>query len=102
MRTALDVGSEEAVQAVRYVLTELKRLSSRYRYISLVRLHSVSKGAANFNGSNTFLDVELDMLRGQLTRHDVIVFRDEDETITGMAIDDFPEVRLRELPDPDV
>jgi hypothetical protein len=101
-RVAIDAHGSEAAQAVRYVLTELKRLSNRYRYIRLISCHSATKGAASFSGSNTFLDLELDMLRNQRSRHDVIVFHDKDGSIMGMAIDEFPEVRLRELPDPDV
>lgn len=101
-RLPIDIESADAAQALRYVLTEMKRLSNRYRYIRLVRCHSAAKAAANFEGSNTFLDLEFDMLRNQLSRHDIIVFRDGDGSITGMAIDEFPEVRLRELPDPDV
>jgi hypothetical protein len=101
-RVPLDVDGEEVASALRYVLTEMKRLSNRYRYITLVKLHGAAQGEAAFSGRNTFLDLEFDMLKGQLSRHDVIVFRDEDGAISGMAIDEFPEVRLRELPDPDV
>ena len=39
---------------------------------------------------------------GQNSRHDIIVFKDETAVITGMAIDEFPEVKFRERPDPDV
>ena len=42
------------------------------------------------------------MLRGQLSRHDIIVFKDDVRSITGMAIDEFPDVVFRERPDPDV
>ena len=43
------------------------------------------------------------MLNGhQPSRHDIIVFKDEMNVITGMAIDEFPEVKFREPPDPDV
>jgi hypothetical protein len=38
----------------------------------------------------------------QPSRHEVIVFKDEEGTILGMSIDEFPEVKLRERPDPDV
>ncbi|KAG8467971.1 hypothetical protein KFE25_007023 [Diacronema lutheri] len=101
-RVLLDLESAEVAQAIRFVVTELKRLSNRFRYATLTACHSASKAAANLNGSNTFLDLELDMLRNQPSRHDVIVFRDEDGSITGLAIDAFPEVRMRELPDPDI
>eukprot|EP00306_Pavlova_sp_CCMP459_P011885 CAMPEP_0185185472 /NCGR_PEP_ID=MMETSP1140-20130426/3331_1 /TAXON_ID=298111 /ORGANISM="Pavlova sp., Strain CCMP459" /LENGTH=139 /DNA_ID=CAMNT_0027751663 /DNA_START=10 /DNA_END=429 /DNA_ORIENTATION=- len=101
-RTPLDVQSDEAQQALRYVLTEMKRLSNQYRYLRLVNVQSVSKGSANFNGTNTFLDLEFDMLKEQLSRHDIIVFRSEDAAITGMAIDEFPQVKFRQIPDPDV
>ena len=101
-RVPLDADADEVASALRYVLAELKRLSNRYRYVALVELHGAARGAATFGGSNIFLDVELDMFKGQLSRHDVIVFRDADGATSGMAIDEFPEVRLRELPDPDV
>lgn len=101
-RTPMDLDSDEVSQTLRFVLTELKRMSNRYRYIKLVKCHSAATAPANFNGVNTFLDLEFDMLRNQLSRHDIIVFRDGAGSITGMAIDEFPEVRLRELPDPDV
>ena len=42
------------------------------------------------------------MLRDQKSRHDIIVFKDEADVITGMAMDEFPEVKLRQRPDPDV
>ena len=101
-RVPLDAKGTEVRGALRYVMTELKRLSNRYRYASLVACHSAAAGDANFDGRNIFLDVEFDMLRGQLSRHDVIVFKDEAQVITGMAIDEFPEVELRSRPDPDV
>ena len=63
---------------------------------------AASTGEANFGGRNLFLDVEFDMLRGQLSRHDLIVFKDETGVKTGMAIDEFPDVKFRELSDPDV
>jgi hypothetical protein len=101
-RAPLALDGEEVASALRYVLTEMKRLSNRYRYVTLVKLHGAAQGEAAFGGRNIFLDLELDMLKGQLSRHDVIVFRDEDGATSGMAIDEFPDVRLRELPDPDV
>ena len=45
---------------------------------------------------------ELDMLREQRSRHEVILFKDETGIITGMAIDEFPDAELRAQPDPDV
>lgn len=101
-KTALQVSAPEVRDALRYVMTELKRLSNQYRYATLTACHSAASGPANFDGRNLFLDVELDMLRGQPSRHDIIVFKDEGDVITGMAIDEFPEVELRQLPDPDV
>ena len=101
-RTSLPIDSPEVQSALRFVMTEVKRLSNRYRYASLTACHSAASGPANFNGQNIFLDVELDMLRGQPSRHDIIVFKDESHVITGMAIDEFPEVELREMPDPDL
>jgi len=94
---------EPAVRgALRYVMTEIRRLSSEYRYAALVRCHSAEWEPASFNGRNLFLDVELDMLRGQLTRHRVMVFLDDDGAITGMSIDEFPHVKFREESLPDV
>ena len=101
-REALSVDAPEVQGALRYVMTELKRLSNQYRYASLTTLHSAEAGLANFDGRNIFLDVEFDMLRGQPSRHDIIVFKDETSVITGMVIDEFPEVKFRERPDPDV
>ena len=91
-RKNLDVESAEVKDAVRYMMTELRRLSNRYRYGTLAKLHGAASGAANFDGQNLFLDVEFDMLREQRTRHEVILFKDETGIITGMAIDEFPEV----------
>ena len=102
MRTPLNTDAFEVRDALRYVMTELKRLNNKYRYASLKRCHSASAAAANFDGRNVFLDVEFDMLRGQPSRHDIIVFKDEARVITGMAIDEFPDVKLREPTDPDV
>lgn len=102
-RTPLETDAPEVRDALRYVITEVKRLQSRYRYTSLTACHSAASGPANFGGRNLFLDVEFDMLRGQPSRHDIIVFKDEKQVITGIAIDEFPEVELREPhPDPDV
>ena len=101
-RTSLPTDAPEVQSALRFVMTEIKRLSNRYRYASLTACHSAASGVANFKGQNIFLDVEFDMLRGQPSRHDIIVFKDESHVITGMAIDEFPEVELRERPDPDV
>jgi hypothetical protein len=53
-------------------------------------------------GRNIFLDIEFDMLKGQPSRHSIIVFVDDAGAITGMAIDEFPEVTFREAADPDV
>ena len=101
-REKLDIDGVEVRGALRYVMTELKRLSNQYRYASLTACHAAEAGPANFNGRNLFLDVEFDTLRGQASRHDIIVFKDDLRAITGMAIDEFPEVQLRERPDPDV
>ena len=101
-RTSLKIDSPEVSDALRFVMTELKRLSNTYRYATLVKCHAASAGEANFDGRNIFLDVEFDMLRDQKSRHDVIVFKDETGVVTGMALDEFPEVQLRERPDPDV
>ena len=100
--TKLLVDAPEVRDALRYMMTELKRLSNRYRYASLAEVHGAASGPANFDGHNLFLDVDLDMLRGQRSRHDVIIFKDEAGVINGMAIDEFPEVELRGHPDPDV
>ena len=102
-RSKLDTGESEVRDALRYVMTEVKRLSNQYRYATLTKCHKAESGDANFDGRNLFLDVELDMLNGhQPSRHDIIVFKDEMNVITGMAIDEFPEVKFREPPDPDV
>ena len=101
-KVRLDVESQEVRDALRYTMTELKRLSNQYRYASLTTCHAAHAGEANFDGRNLFLDVELDMLRGQPSRHDIIIFKDEQSVITGMAIDEFPEVQLKKHPDPDV
>lgn len=102
-RTKLSIEGNEVRSALRYVMTELKRLSNQYRYATLTKCHGAEAGAANFDGRNLFLDVEFDMLNGfQPARHDVIVFKDDGGIITGMAIDEFPEVEFREQPDPDV
>ena len=42
------------------------------------------------------------VLRGQPSRHNVILFKDGDGAVTSMALDEFPHVELREPPDPDV
>ena len=98
-----DTGESEVRDALRYVMTEVKRLSNQYRYATLTKCHKAESGDANFDGRNLFLDVEPDMLNGhQPSRHDIIVFKDEMNVITGMAIDEFPEVKFREPPDPDV
>lgn len=101
-RTPMDTDDPEIRGALRYVMTELKRLSNTYRYASLTKCHAAASGPANFDGKNLFLDVEFDMLRDQPSRHDVIIFKDETNVITGMAIDEFPEVKFREQKDPDV
>jgi len=101
-REKLAVDDPEVRDALRYVMTEMKRLSNQYRYVSLVKCHSAESSDANFDGRNLFLDLEFDMLKRQPSRHDVIVFKDEARVITGMAIDEFPEVEFRERPDPDV
>lgn len=101
-RTPLSIDSPEVRDALRFVMTELRRLSNRYRYASLVACHSAASGEANFDGRNLFLDVEFDMLKSQPSRHDIIVFKDEHSVITGMALDEFPDVELRSEPDPDV
>lgn len=92
----------EVRRAVRFVMTELRRLSSQYRYTTLVKCHRARAGQARMGGRNIFLDIEFDMLKGQPSRHDIIVFHDHAGAITGMAIDEFPEVTLREAMDPDV
>jgi len=101
-RTPIATDAPEVRDALRYVMTELKRLSNQYRYATLVACHSAASSEANFDGRNLFLDVEFDMLRGQPSRHDIIIFKDEFQVITGMALDEFPEVELRRQPDPDV
>ena len=101
-REKLSMESSEVRGALRFVMTELKRLSNQYRYATLQQCHGAEAGAANFDGRNLFLDVEFDMLKRQPSRHDIIVFKDENDVITGMAIDEFPEVQFRERPDPDV
>jgi hypothetical protein len=101
-KTELSTDAPEVRQALRYVMTELKRLSNQYRYATLTACHSAAAGPANFDGRNLFLDVEFDMLRGQPSRHDVIVFKDEHDVITGVALDEFPEVELRSQADPNV
>ncbi|KAJ1636859.1 hypothetical protein T492DRAFT_956780 [Pavlovales sp. CCMP2436] len=102
VRTPLAADDSDVVQSLRFVATELKRLSNRYRYIKLVRCHSAARGEGSFNGSNMFLDLEFDLLKQQPARHDIVVFREKDGSIIGMAIDEFPAVRLHEMPDPDV
>ena len=102
-RTKLSIEGDEVRGALRYVMTEVKRLSNEYRYATLTKCHGAEAGEANFDGRNLFLDVEFDMLNGfQPGRHDIIVFKDDGGSITGMAIDEFPEVEYREQPDPDV
>ena len=98
-RKTLAIDDPEVRGALRFVMTELKRLSNQYRYATLVQCHGAEAGEANFDGRNLFLDVEFDMLKGQPSRHDIIVFKDESAVITGMAIDEFPEVHFRERPD---
>lgn len=101
-RTPLETDAPEVRDALRFVMTELKRLSNQYRYASLIACHTAATGPASFDGHNLFLDVEFDMLRDQRSRHDIIVFYDESKVITGMAIDEFPDVKFRERADPDV
>jgi hypothetical protein len=102
-RSELPLDGPEVRTALRYVMSELKRLSNQYRYATLTKCHGAEAGAANFDGRNLFLDVEFDMLNGlQPSRHDIVVFKDEGSVITGMAIDEFPDVEFREPPDPDV
>jgi hypothetical protein len=67
-RTKMQVDGEEVRGALRFVMTELKRLSNTYRYATLTKCHSAEKGMANFDGTNLFLDVEFDMLRSQPSR----------------------------------
>src|SRR6056297_4109334 len=100
----LEAGTPDAIvrSAVRFVMTELRRLSSQYRYATLVKCHGARAGPASMGGRNIFLDIEFDMLKGQFSRHDIIVFLDEAGDITGMAIDEFPDVKFREAADPDV
>uniref|UniRef100_A0A7S0Q5B3 Uncharacterized protein n=1 Tax=Coccolithus braarudii TaxID=221442 RepID=A0A7S0Q5B3_9EUKA len=101
-RTPMSCDDAEVRDALRYVMTELRRLSNTYRYASLEHCHGAESSAANFDGRNVFLDVEFDMLRGQLSRHDLIVFKDDEGKVSGMAIDEFPDVKFREVKDPDV
>jgi hypothetical protein len=101
-RTPLDPDDPEVRSALRYMMTEIYRLSNQYRYATLTKCHAAASGEANFGGRNLFLDVELDMLRQQPSRHDLIIFKDDTGVITGMAIDEFPQVTLREQSDPDV
>ena len=100
--TPLATDAPEVRSAVRYMMTEMKRLSNRYRYTTLTNVHSASRTPANFDGHNLILDVEFDMLNGQLSRRQVILFHDDGGVITGMALDEFPDVGLRVRPDPDV
>ena len=94
---------DEVKHAIKYIMTEMKRTSNQYRYIWLHEVHAVAAGKANFDGRNLFFDITFDMFKGQLSRHDVIVFKDEDGIITGIAIDEFPDVEFRNPhPDPDV
>ena len=101
-RTSLEVQSPEVQTALRYMMTELRRLHNTYRYAQLQKCHSAFAGKANFGGRNVFLDVEFDMLKNQPSRHDIIIFKDAQGVITGMAIDEFPEVKFRPRPEPDV
>lgn len=101
-RATLEVDSPEVRDALKYVMTEMKRLSNQYRYVKLRSCHKAEAGKANFDGRNLFLDIEFDLLNGQPSRHDVIVFKDEHGVVTGMALDEFPEVRFRQRLDPDV
>ena len=103
VRTPLAVDSAEVQDALRYVMTEVRRLSNRYRYATLKDVYEVERGPANFDGHNLFLELELDMLNNkQPSRHEVILFHDEFGVTTGMALDEFPETLLRGRPDPDV
>ena len=54
--------------AIRFAMTELKRLSNRYRYATLTKLHGATAGAANFGGRNLFLDLELEQHGADLAR----------------------------------
>jgi len=101
-RMPLGCDAPLARDAIRFFMTEIKRLSNVYRYVSLEACHDAEVGQATFGGQNVFLDLELDMLRGQLSRHDIIVFKDEMGVVNGMAIDSFPNVEFRPAPDPDV
>jgi hypothetical protein len=101
-RTSLEVDSPEVQSALRYMMTELRRLHNTYRYAQLKACLSADAGKANFGGRNIFLDVEFDMLKNQPSRHDIIIFKDAQGVITGMAIDEFPEVKFGPRPEPDV
>ena len=65
-QTPLDVESADVRGALRFVMTELRRLSNRYRYMDLIKCHSAALAAANFDGTNMFLDVEFELLRDQV------------------------------------
>ena len=102
-RSKLDTGESEVRDALRYVMTEVKRLSNQYRYATLTKCHKAESGDANFDGRNLFLDVELDMLSGHqpsAPRYHRLQGRDERDH--GDGDDEFPEVKFREPPDPDV
>lgn len=103
VRRPVDLSHELVTFAVHYAHVELKRLSSTYRYARVTACHRAELAPSSFGGSNVFLDLELDMLKNQPSRHDVIVFFDRgDHDVLGMAIDEFPNVTFRELPDPEV
>ena len=101
-RTSLELDSPEVQSSLRYMMTELRRLHNTYRYATLTTCHSAAAGKANFGGRNIFLDVEFDMLKNQASRHDIIIFKDAQDVVTGMAIDEFPDVKFRPRPEPDV
>jgi hypothetical protein len=101
-RLIAEMSDAEAQSAIRFVMTELRRLSSQYRYATLIKCHEARAGPASMGGRNIFLDIDFDMLKGQPSRHDVMVFQDQAGAVTGMAINEFPEVTLREITDPDV
>ena len=98
----LATDAAEVRAALRYVVSELKRTSNQFRYAALTNVHSAVLMPANFDGRNLALDLEFDMLHGQQARHEVLVFMDEGGVITGVALNEFPDVTLRARPDPDV
>ena len=75
-RTVVQTDSPEVHEALRYVMSEFRRMSNQFRYLTLTDVHGAVKSPSHFNGETLFIDLEFDMLRGQQTRHEVVVFKD--------------------------